>query len=401
MQQKRQIHEFLAMKKHEWSMEDLGHALQSAMALEHSTLPLYTFAMHSIRTQNYTAYNLIRSIIMEEMIHMAVTANMLTAIGGVPQIKTLHPAYPTQGLPGGAEPDVHARLAPLSKKQVRNFMRVEVPDHLLPNFLTPEQMANEQYPTIGGFYNAIREALVHLETEGNQVSNAIGEGGEANQVEDDIGIAIIEDFNGMLAGIDEITEQGEGAANPTLLASSDYEGEESHYAKFAEIFYGSRFVNPELRYVNPETEKSFFRGDVVMMPDTINVLAVTADGYQKILREYKARDPESTEHISQALDGVDHAYTDVMTNLDAAWNGPIEKQGPSLSAAVIGMTELKVPVRIDPAIMSQQIPEEIISNLFSLYPDEYDDLREYTDLAKPVFFGPRFINLNVAQLPTL
>ena len=98
---------------------------------------------------------------------------------------------------------------------------------------------------------------------------------------------------------------------------------------------------------------------------------------------------------------MDQAYTDVMTNLDATWNGPIEQQGPSLSAAVIGMTELKVPIRINPAIMSQQIPEEIISNLLSLYPDEYDDIREYTDLAKPVFFGPRFTNLNVGQLPTL
>ena len=73
----RQIPEFLAMEKHEWSVEDIKHALQSAMELEHSTLPLYSFAMYSIRTQTYTAYNLLRSILMEEMIHMAVAANML------------------------------------------------------------------------------------------------------------------------------------------------------------------------------------------------------------------------------------------------------------------------------------------------------------------------------------
>ena len=83
--------------------------------------------MYSIRTQNYTAYNLIRSIVMEEMIHMGLAADMLGAIGGTPQIKKLHPAYPSQGLPGGAEPDVHARMSPLSKIQIRNFMRVEVP----------------------------------------------------------------------------------------------------------------------------------------------------------------------------------------------------------------------------------------------------------------------------------
>ncbi len=58
MQQRKQIHEFLAIEKHEWSMEDLKHALQSALELEQATLPLYTFSMYSIRTQNYTAYNL-------------------------------------------------------------------------------------------------------------------------------------------------------------------------------------------------------------------------------------------------------------------------------------------------------------------------------------------------------
>ncbi len=236
---------------------------------------------------------------------MAVAANMLTAIGGVPQIRNLHPAYPTQGLPGGAEPDVHARLASLSRKQVRNFMRVEVPDHLLPNFLTAEQMAHEQYPTIGRFYQTIKEAFIHLESEGNQISNAIRQRGPANQVEDDIGIAIIRDFNEILGGIDEIAEQGEGATTTTLLASSDYEGEESHYTKFAEIFYGRKFVNPELRRVDPETEASFFRGDRVIMPDVINVLAVPADGYQKVLQEYNGRDPEGAKHITQALDGLD------------------------------------------------------------------------------------------------
>lgn len=415
----KQIHEFLAMEKHEWSLEDIKHALQSAMALEHSTLPLYSFAMYSIRTQNYTAYNLMRSIIMEEMIHMAVSANMLAAIGGVPRIRDLDPGYPTDGLPGGAEPDVHARLSPLSRKQVRNFMRVEVPDFLLSNFLTADQMTQEEFPTIGRFYNAVKDAFIHLETEGGQITAAINAGGPANQIEDDIGIAKITDFNGLLQGIEEIMEQGEGSSSPTLMASAQYEAEESHYTKFAEIFYGRKFVNPELRAVTPDTEASFFRGDRVIFPGIINVLAVTADGYEKILQEFNKIDPEGSRMAQQALDGLDQGYTEVMTALDSVWNGPIEEQGPNLSKAVIGMTELKVPVRIsstyypnfpdedpetavhNPAIMAQKIPAEIISKLTQLYPDEYEDLSSYTDLSKPVFFGPRYLNLNVGSLPTL
>jgi hypothetical protein len=408
----KQIHEFLAMEKHEWGLEDIRRALQSAMELEHSTLPLYSFSMYSIRTQNYTAYNLMRSIIMEEMIHMGISANMLAAIGGSPRIRNLDPGYPTDGLPGGAEPDVHARLAPLSRKQVRNFMRVEVPDFLLPNFLNADQMAHEEFPTIGRFYNVVKEAFVHLETEGGQVTAAINAGGPANQIEDDIGIAKITEFNGLMQGIEEIMEQGEGSTSPTLMASAQYEGEESHYTKFAEIFYGRKFVNPELRSVTPDTEASFFRGDRVITPEVINVLAVTADGYGKILQEFNKIDPEGATKAQQALDGLDRAYTEVMAALDDVWNGPIEQQGPNLSKAVIGMTELKVPVRIasiyypdfpnedpataihNPAIMAQQIPPEIISKITQLYPDEYDDISTYTDLSKPVFFGPRYRNLN-------
>ena len=79
---RKNITEFLSMETHEWDLDHLKHALQNAIELEHSTLPLYMFAMYSIKIQNYTAYNLIRSIVMEEMIHMALAANMLSALGG-------------------------------------------------------------------------------------------------------------------------------------------------------------------------------------------------------------------------------------------------------------------------------------------------------------------------------
>jgi hypothetical protein len=34
-----------------------------------------------------------------------------------------------------------------------------------------------------------------------------------------------------------------------------------------------------------------------------------------------------------------------------------------------------------------------------LYPDEWDDLNQYTNLTEPVYFGPRFLNLNVTEVP--
>ena len=78
-----------------------------------------------------------------------------------------------------------------------------------------------------------------------------------------------------------------------------------------------------------------------------------------------------------------------------------------MGAAIADMAELKVPVRISstfypnypsedeskavyqPALMSQQISEVLITDLPTLYPDEHEDMGLYTDLSRPVFFGPR------------
>jgi hypothetical protein len=96
-----------------------------------------------------------------------------------------------------------------------------------------------------------------------------------------------------------IAEQGEGSTSTTLLADARYEGEESHYTKFAEIFYGKKFVNPELDHVTPETEAAFFRGDKVISPILINALAVPADGYAKVLNAYTELDPKAANVARQ------------------------------------------------------------------------------------------------------
>src|SRR5260370_9938321 len=128
--------------------------LQSAIELEFSTMPLYLSAMFSLEVQNYTAYNLIRSVAMEEMVHMAIAANILAAIGGSPQIKSIRIPYPVCGLPGGTEPDLQVGLAQFSKNQLKNFMRIEMPD-----FLLGQLGRHETYPTIAAFYRALQQAI--------------------------------------------------------------------------------------------------------------------------------------------------------------------------------------------------------------------------------------------------
>ncbi|MFH8774342.1 ferritin-like protein [Streptomyces sp. NPDC017958] len=364
-------------------------ALQTAIELEHSTLPIYTSAMLSLEVQNFTSYNTIRSVLMEEMVHMSIAANMLAAIGGRPRIKDLDPKFPSHGLPGGVEPDLHIGLARLSKPQLRNFMRLEAP-----LFLLPEEYGHEDFPTIGKLYAQIKDAIVANAAE---LRAAVQGGGVANQVGDNIGFKTIVPTPGvdpvdqLLEGIDEILQQGEGAASGTIRAGAAYQHEESHYGKFAELWYGRTYREPEPAVeLTPETEAVHFQGAKIDWPSVINTLAVPADGYDKLLAE----DPDGKE-ITEALLVFDQDYTDMMAHLDAMWNGDPEQQWPTFGEAVHNMMKLRVFSSF--TFMQRQIPPALVDDLPRLYPAEFGFLHSYTDLDRPVFYGPRFRNLAAPQ----
>jgi hypothetical protein len=295
-------------------------------------------------------------------------------------------AYPTRGLPGGCEPDLNIGLANFSKNQLKNFMRIEVPECLVADLALPAK-----YPTIGVFYKSIKAAIRKNEAA---VREAVKKGGPANQVGDNIGFTkFIYDSNKdpikmFCSGINEILEQGEGAHSKDLLTSPDFETEESHYAKFAELYYGATYKKPKgIRKVTKENEPKFFKGTPISWPKVINTLCVPADGYAKIL----ALDPAAKD-VSTALVAFDTAFSEMLSILDIVWNGPAATSWKSLGAAVHKMVDFRVLSCFN--IMRYQIPDSIIKQLSSLYPDEYQFLSEYTNLSKPVFYGPRFININ-------
>ena len=373
----------------------IKRALQTAIELECSTLPLYLSALFSLEVQNYTAYNQIRSVAMEEMVHMAIAGNLLAAVGGTPQIKGINIRFPTQGLPGGAEPDLHVGLAKLSRNQLRNFMRIEAPE-----FLLRRMKRHETYPTISAFYKAIRQAILD---NAAAVAEAVKAGGTSNQVYDDIGFAQIIHTEGsdpiqtIISGIDEILEQGEGASAKTLITPKDYELEESHYARFAELYYGATYDEPQPHLeLTPETEHLFFRGQPTGWPAVINALAVPSDGYAKII----ALDPNA-DAVTKDLSALDSAFSAILAALDAAWNGPAAASWKTVGLSVRGtggnppgMIDLRVLAREN--ITRHQVPPAAISQLATLYPAEFEFLKRYTDLDQPVFYGPRFINTSAA-----
>jgi rubrerythrin len=85
------------------SLESLQEHLQWAIELEHSTIPPYLCALYSIEAgHNAEATEVLSSVMVEEMLHLTLAANLLNAVGGRPRldIPEMLPDYP-HSLPHG------------------------------------------------------------------------------------------------------------------------------------------------------------------------------------------------------------------------------------------------------------------------------------------------------------
>ena len=85
------------------SKEDVFHYLYVAMQLEHATIPPYLMGLYTIKpgTNQDAAMN-IREVVVEEMLHLTLAANILNAVGGTPDLTCpgFVPTYPAR-LPDG------------------------------------------------------------------------------------------------------------------------------------------------------------------------------------------------------------------------------------------------------------------------------------------------------------
>ena len=111
--------------------DEVCTALQEAIELEHSTIPPYLYALYSlIPGKNDAVAEIIQSIVVEEMLHLTLAANILNALGGSPVLDTpdFIPDYPGP-LPGSVEGGLVVPLAPCSLYLVSGvFMKIEQPE---------------------------------------------------------------------------------------------------------------------------------------------------------------------------------------------------------------------------------------------------------------------------------
>lgn len=222
----------LASEAEHCAVDRLKEKLKKAVQLEFATIPPYLTALYSIKEgSNSEIHKLIRSVAMQEMMHMAQAANILIAIGGVPLIdsKDAVPSYPTVGLPGNVYPNLTVSLKKMSLQHVYEvFMGIELPHNETVDNSTGQIAEN----TIGQFYKSIEQCI---KFHGDGIFNK----STANmQIQwpwpTKMGrVFTVTDASSAIRGIDEIIEQGEGASpyDPTQGDTSNL----AHFYKFEEI----------------------------------------------------------------------------------------------------------------------------------------------------------------------
>jgi hypothetical protein len=222
---------FLEFKRIE-KVDDAIELLQKAIKLEFSTLPPYLYALYSIRPEsNGAAAERIKTVAMQEMVHMCLACNILNALGTSPTITP--PTYPGP-LPGavtgrGREP-LNIHLFPFSKEAMAQAMAIEDPECGAIDF--PHEIALEAAPmfmTIGQFYNYLDRFLETLPdlrwSKGrNQIDDRQFLAGE---------LFAVNSYDDAHQAIQDIVSEGEGNKESPL----DFQGEIAHYYRFAEIYY--------------------------------------------------------------------------------------------------------------------------------------------------------------------
>jgi hypothetical protein len=241
------------------SNADVIELLDGAVTLELSTLPPYLTGVFSLAPGgNDEVRALAQSVVLEEMLHMALAANTAIAVGGNPAIFASGVALRYPGpLPMCIDESLTVTLGSLTLEQAKDvFMAIERPDTTatLPGEppAVPQRLVaykRQGYGSIGDFYAAIIHALERMVASGQdpfadpRLDRQLDLTPWFPRAVPGHPSGRVSDLPSARAALETIVRQGEGAqiGNDPI---DPYGGGETfaHYFKFGEIAFGRRLV---------------------------------------------------------------------------------------------------------------------------------------------------------------
>jgi len=283
--------------------------LQTAIELEWSTIPPYMVAILSMKlTANREAANLIRGVMMEEMLHMALLANVLNAVGGTVHIGPDNvPQYPR---PFFKDRDFPVNLAPFSAETVATFVKMEEPQ-----------------TSVGAFYRSIVALLEELAASGTLFT-----GDPARQLYDDYywgggnQIIPVKDLDSARKALAIVIDKGEGAGEHPPFTPDDQLAM-AHTYRFVEI-RDQRLYQPDDDPAKPPTGPALPIDYAAVYPIKVNPKAADYAPGSKLAKlndAFNSRYTMMLRQLAQALTGTPLVlYTAIMNGMHGSTSTALE-----------------------------------------------------------------------------
>ncbi|WP_080493182.1 ferritin-like domain-containing protein [Burkholderia ubonensis] len=227
---------------------DLLNDLQQALKLEHATIPPYLTALYTLAPKSsWQALEVLRSVVVEEMLHLTLVANVINALGGTPRTDeaSFMPDYPSP-LPLDID-GIVVSLFGFSREAVEQGCAIERPAAIRPEVLFAARPASGAM-TIGEFYLRIEaklRALVDRYGEALVFSGRPSRQVTADYYYDGAGAAFaVTDIVSALLALQTIREQGEGVSDTIWTGNREqFKGfpEVAHYFRFSELLAGREY----------------------------------------------------------------------------------------------------------------------------------------------------------------
>ena len=344
--------------------EALVYTLGKAAELEHLVMLQYLFAAFSLKQkieegltpETISAVQRWRKTLLEiggqEMLHLALVQNLLTAVGAAPRLARPNFPMPAYAYPAG----VRIELVPFGEAALRHFAFLERPDGMdvedaegfeairqavaLPHDEQDDIVPHlQEFDTIGQLYRSIRAGLEHLEERLGPERLFIGPP-NAQATEEHFRwpeLVAVTDLASARQAIDTIVEQGEGARG---------EWRNAHFGRLLGIL--DEYL--ELKQADPglEPARPVMAANVRPQPTGVVVPLITDPGTTRcmdllnvayevllqLLSRYFAHTDESPEQLEVLADvSVGLMYTTIRPLGSVVTTLPI---GPDLPGVTAG-----------------------------------------------------------------
>lgn len=313
-----------------YDREQLQSFAQLALQVEFTTIPAYLTALYSIKQLDSQAYQLLRSVVMEEMFHVNQAANILVSIGGLPCFTgSAVPTYPNYLPHANPNTTPYVGLYRASTDVFENvFAAIETP---APTGAPPE---GDNYDTIAQLYKFMVDALEHYsgstplftqDPKGRQRTDIyLGKfGGKPTDVTD---------LKSAKFAVLQVTQQGEGSVpDAQPLVPIERWGAYNHYGNRTDGTYGPIIGTP--------FEMSHFKKFRTVALDTANF----PETYPIISN---ARREDFTHNVALlAAEAFDLAYSIMLDAMQLSFRKPEREGTPDpFFAAALPLMHQAMPV---------------------------------------------------------